>query len=71
MVRYAFGRELVKTQVADALGIHGGRGAGSGIVFLVSIPIAALSAAAAEWSWLVLLVVGGAVLRRLVRKPSG
>jgi uncharacterized membrane protein len=69
MVRYAFGRELVRTEVADALGIHGGPGSWFvGVVFLVSIPIAALSASAAEWSWLVLLVGGGAVLRRLMRQ---
>jgi uncharacterized membrane protein len=72
MVRYAFARELIRTEVADAFGIRGGpEGWFVGIVFLVSIPIAALSAAAAEWSWLVLLVGGGVVLRRLVRKPSG
>jgi hypothetical protein len=37
-------------------------------VFLVSIPIAAVSASAAEWTWLILLVGGGVVVRRLVRQ---
>jgi uncharacterized membrane protein len=70
MVRYAFARELIKPQIASAFGIRGGPESWwVGIVFLVSIPIAAISANAAEWSWLVLLVGGGVVLRRLVRKP--
>jgi hypothetical protein len=34
----------------------------------VSIPIAAVSASAAEWTWLILLVGGGVVVRRLVRQ---
>jgi uncharacterized membrane protein len=71
MVRYAFGRELIRPELAALLGIRGGPEIWFvGVVFLVSIPIAAVSASAAEWSWLVLLVVGGAVLRWRVRQAA-
>src|SRR5919108_3573279 len=71
MVRYAFARELIRPDVAASLGISGGlQSWWGGGVFLVSIPIAAVSASAAEWTWLILLVGGGLVVRRLVRQAS-
>jgi uncharacterized membrane protein len=71
MVRYAFGRQLVRTEMADALGIRGGPGSWYlGVAFLVSIPVAAISAHAAEVCWVVALVGGGALLRWSVRQAS-
>jgi uncharacterized membrane protein len=69
MVRFAYRRELVNPEVAEMLDIRGSRS--DWIVpatFLISIPIAFLSASAAEWSWLVLLLGGGLLARRLGRK---
>jgi uncharacterized membrane protein len=72
MVRYAFRHSLVRTEVAELLGIEPGHGSWlvAGI-FLASIPIALIDANAAEWSWLVLFLIANIVTRRvLARRPA-
>jgi uncharacterized membrane protein len=73
MVRYAFRHSLVRTEVAELLGIEPGRtGWVVGAIFLASIPIALIDANAAEWSWLVLFLIANFVTRRVLahRGPS-
>jgi uncharacterized membrane protein len=66
MVRHAFRRSMVRMEVAALLGIGAGvRGWLFAGVFLASIPIALISANAAEWSWLVLFVVASIFIRRM------
>jgi TMEM175 potassium channel family protein len=72
LVLYAFRRDLVNPEIAELHGIR--PGPENWIlcgVFGVSLPIAAISATAAEWSWLVLLVAAGILARaRRAEQPS-
>jgi uncharacterized membrane protein len=73
MVRYAFRHSLVRTEVAELLGVRTGpRGLLVAGIFLVSIPIALVDANAAEWSWLAMFVIANIVTRRILsrRAPS-
>jgi uncharacterized membrane protein len=69
MIRYAFRHSLVRTEVAELLGIEPGRtGWMVGAIFLASIPIALIDANAAEWSWLVLFLIANFVTRRVLAR---
>jgi hypothetical protein len=71
MVRYAFRRSLVKEGVAEVSGIHTGPGSWRvGAIFLLSLPIALVSANAAELSWLVMFVIAALVSRRVAARRA-
>jgi uncharacterized membrane protein len=58
MVQYAFRRSLVKPDMAEMLGIRTGPASWRvAAIFLISLPIALVSANAAEWSWLALFLI--------------
>jgi uncharacterized membrane protein len=72
MVRYAFRRDLVNPEVAERLEMAPGADNWMvGAVFLVTIPIAAFSAAAAEWSWVALFLFAGFGGRRVHSRFAG
>jgi uncharacterized membrane protein len=72
MVGYAFRHSMVRTQVAELLGVTTGpRGLLVAGIFLVSIPIALVDANAAEWSWLVMFVIANIATRRILPRRAG
>jgi uncharacterized membrane protein len=71
MTRYAFRHSLVRTEVAELLGVGSGpRGLLIAGIFLASIPIALVDANAAEWSWLVMFVIASIATRRILRRRA-
>jgi len=69
MVRYAFRHSLVKTEVAELLGVRTGpRGLPVAGIFLISIPIAVISANAAEYSWIVMFLIASIATRRILSR---
>jgi uncharacterized membrane protein len=68
---YAFHRGLVRTDVAETVEIDTGPANWlMTVVFVASIPVALISATAAEWSWLAFFVLAGVMMRRLRRSRS-
>jgi TMEM175 potassium channel family protein len=71
MVRHAFRHSLVRTEVAELLGITSGpRGLLVAGIFLLSIPIAVVDANAAEWSWLAMFLIANLVTRRILHRRA-
>jgi TMEM175 potassium channel family protein len=71
MVRHAFRRSLIRLEVAELLRIREGPDNWRvATVFLLSIPIALISANAAEWSWLVMFVIAAIVGGRLAARKA-
>ncbi len=68
---YAFRRDLIKSDIAEALEIEAGPSNWLvATVFVASIPIALIDARAAEWTWLILFAASVLVLRRLRGRPG-
>ena len=68
---YAFRRDLIKSDIAEALEIEAGPLELAGRDGLRGlIPIALIDARAAEWTWLILFAASVLVLRRLRGRPG-
>ena len=68
---YAFRHDLIRADRAEALEIDMGPANWAvAAVFVASIPLALISASAAEWSWLVFFAFSSVILRALRGRPA-